>query len=142
VSLWFLNRDKTPAGARAWRDRRGEVLFIDARNLGVMVDRTHRELTDDNIARIADTYHAWRGEPGAADYIDIPGFCATATLEQIAEHRHVLTPGRYVGAEQADDDGEPIDEKIKRLTDRLYDAFYESDRLQDEVRTALRALDV
>jgi type I restriction enzyme M protein len=142
ASLWFLNRDKTPGGARAWRDRRGEVLFIDARHLGVMVDRTHRELTDDDIARIAGTYHAWRGERGAGEYADVPGFCASATTEQIAEHQHVLTPGRYVGAEDVEEDCEPLDEKIARLTEELFEAFEESDRLQVRVRTALGRLDV
>lgn len=142
VSLWFLNRDKSPGGARNWRDRRGEVLFIDARNLGVMVDRTHRELTDDDLTQIAGTYHAWRGERDTSEYADIAGFCASATLDQIAENRHVLTPGRYVGAEDADDDGEPLNHKIKRLSDGLYDAFDLSRRMQDRVRTALERLDV
>jgi type I restriction enzyme M protein len=137
VSLWFLNRDKTPGGARAWRDRRGEVLFVDARNLGAMVDRTHRELTDDDIARIAGTYHAWRGERDAGEYADVPGFCASATTEQIAKHQHVLTPGRYVGAEDVEEDSEPLDEKIARLTKELYEAFEESDRLQARARSQL-----
>src|SRR4051794_38088041 len=106
VSLWFLNRDKTPGGGRAWRERLGEVLLIDARGLGVMVDRTHRELGDDDISRIASTYHAWRGERGVGEYADTPGYCASATTDEIAKHGHVLTPGRYVGAEAADDDGE------------------------------------
>lgn len=141
VSLWFLNRDKTPGGARAWRDRRSEVLFIDARKLGTMVDRTHRQLTEQDIARIAGTYHAWRGERGAGQYGDIAGFCATATIEQISEHRHALTPGRYVGAEEAAEDDEPLGEKIVRLTQELFDAFAESDRLQDRVRAALERLD-
>jgi type I restriction enzyme M protein len=141
ASLWFLNRDKTPGGARAWRDRRGEVLFIDARKLGAMVDRTHRALSDDDIARIAGTYHAWRGERDAGEYADVPGFCASATSEQIAEHRHVLTPGRYVGAEEAEEDDEPLDQKIARLTKELYKAFDESDRQQARTREALGRLD-
>ena len=142
VSLWFLNRDKSAGGAPAWRDRRREVLFVDARNLGVMVDRTHRELTHDEIARIAGTYHAWRGEPDAGHYADTPGFCASASLSAIAAHQHVLTPGRYVGAEAADNDGEPLDQKIRRLTDGLYAAFDESAALERRVRTALGHLDV
>jgi type I restriction enzyme M protein len=81
------------------RDRRGQVLFIDARKLGRMADRTHRELTDEEISRIARTYQAWRGEKDAGDYADVPGFCNSATLEEIRKHGHVLTPGRYVGAE-------------------------------------------
>jgi type I restriction enzyme M protein len=96
AALWFLNRDKTPGGARAWRDRRGETLFIDARKLGTLVDRTHRELTNEDIARIAGTYHAWRGERDADEYADIPGFCASVSRERIAEGRVArgnLTPG-------------------------------------------------
>lgn len=117
------------------------MLFIDARNLGVMVDRTHRELTDEDIARIASTYHAWRGETDAGGYEDVPGFCASATLDQIAEHRFVLTPGRYVGTEDAEDDGEPIDKKIARLKKELYQAFEENEQLQDRVREALERID-
>jgi type I restriction enzyme M protein len=142
ASLWFLNRDKTPGGIRAWRDRRSETLFIDARKLGSMVDRTHREFTHADIARIAATYHAWRGEPSAGEYADVPGFCASARFHQIAEHRYVLTPGRYVGAEDTEEDDEPLDEKITRLTGELYNAFQESDRLQAGVRAALGRLDV
>ena len=141
VSLWFLDRDKSSRGSQRWRDRKGEVLFIDARKLGQLVDRTHRELTDDEIARIAGTYHAWRGEPGAGRYEDVSGFCASATTEQIAEHRFVLTPGRYVGAEDVEDDGEPIEKKLARLKGELFKAFEESDRLQERVRTALERLD-
>ena len=145
VSLWFLNRDKgnghTRPGSPTWRDRRGEMLFIDARKLGAMVDRTHRELTDEDIARIADTYHAWRGEPEAGAYEDVPGFCASATVAQITEHRFVLTPGRYVGSEAAEEDDEPIGDKIARLKSELYEAFEESDRLQARVRAALERID-
>ena len=141
ASLWFLNRSKQNGHAKGtWRDRRGEVLFIDARKLGAMVDRTHREMTDEDIAMIASTYHAWRGEPDAGEFKDVPGFCASATFDQIAEHRFVLTPGRYVGIEDAEDDGEPIDEKIARLRKELYQAFEESERLQSRVREALERL--
>jgi type I restriction enzyme M protein len=125
--LWFLARDKSgkspsPSLGQGWgeggrfRDRRGQVLFIDARKLGRMVDRTHREFTDAEIARIARSYHAWRGEKDAGDYADVPGFCKSATLEDIRKHGHVLTPGRYVGAEAQADDGEPFEEKMRRLT--------------------------
>jgi len=91
------------------------VLFIDARQMGVLVDRTRRELTDDEIKKIADTYHAWRGEKDAGEYADVPGFCKSATLEDIRQHGHVLTPGRYVGAADVEDDGEPFAEKMARL---------------------------
>jgi type I restriction enzyme M protein len=124
VCLWFLARNKKNG---RFRDRRGETLFIDARKLGTMADRTHRELTDVDIAKIANTYHAWRGDPvGAAQaatqpatYSDIPGFCKSATLDDIRKHGHVLTPGRYVGAEAAEDDSEPFEEKMKRLAATL-----------------------
>ncbi len=120
VCLWFLARNKRngPSGRPA-RDRRGETLFIDARRLGTMVDRVHRELTDDDLARIADTYHAWRGDQDAGEYADVPGFCKATKLDDIRKHGHVLTPGRYVGAEVAEDDGEPFEEKMKRLAETL-----------------------
>ena len=98
VCLWFIARDKRDG---RFRNRRGETLFIDARKMGMLVDRTHRELNDEDIARIAGTYHAWRGDKGAAKYEDIAGFCRRATRDEIAAHDFVLTPGRYVGAEAA-----------------------------------------
>lgn len=112
--LWFLARNKNPG--KGLRDRRGQVLFIDARQMGVLVDRTRRELTDAEIKKIADTYHAWRGEPDAGEYQDVSGFCKSATLEEIRKHGFVLTPGRYVGAAQQEDDGEPFEEKMARLS--------------------------
>jgi type I restriction enzyme M protein len=116
--LWFVARDKMNT---RFRDRRGEVLFIDARKLGTMIDRVHRELTTEDIKRIADTYHAWRGnKDGAKTYADVLGFCKAATLEDVRKHGYVLTPGRYVGAEQTQDDGEPFDEKMNRLTVALH----------------------
>ena len=87
------------------------MLFIDARKFGTLVDRVHRELSDDDIAKIAGTYHAWRGDKGAGKYEDTPGFCKSATLDEIRSHGHVLTPGRYVGAEEIEDDGEPFERK-------------------------------
>ncbi|MCW5829982.1 MAG: SAM-dependent DNA methyltransferase [Deltaproteobacteria bacterium] len=135
--LWFLTRSKSNG---KFRDRRGETLFIDARKLGQMVDRTHRELTDDDVARIATTYHAWRGEKDAGKYEDIPGFCKSAKLGEIKSHGHVLTPGRYVGAEDIEDDGEPFEEKIKRLSAKLEEQFAESARLERQIREILRGL--
>jgi len=116
VCLWFLARDNRN---HRFRDRRDELLFIDVRKVGEMEDRTHRKLTDEDIARIADTYHAWRGEEDeiarVGEYEDIPGFCKSATLEEVRKHGHVLTPGRYVGAEATEEDAEPFDEKMRRL---------------------------
>jgi type I restriction enzyme M protein len=105
-----------------------------------MVDRTHRELTDADIARIAGTYHAWRGEEGTEPYTDVPGFCRSATLDEIREHGHVLTPGRYVGAAATDADAEPFDEKLARLTAGLEEQFAESARLEEHIRAALGQL--
>ena len=116
------------------------MLFIDARKMGQMVDRTHRELTDEEIARIADTYHAWRGEKEAGEYKDVPGFCKSATLEEIRKHGYVLTPGRYVGAEAAEDDGEPFEEKMKRLVAQLREQQAEARRLDEAIWRNIKEL--
>ena len=139
VCLWFLARDRKN---HKFRDRRGEVLFIDARKMGQMVDRTHRELTAEDITRIATTYHAWRGEKDVGEYEDIPGFCKVATLEEIRKHGHVLTPGRYVGAEAREEDDEPFQEKMQRLTATLEQQFAESARLETAIRTNLKYLGI
>ena len=115
--LWFLARNKNPG--KAWRDRRGEVLFIDARRLGHMAGRTRKEFSDADIARVAAAHRAWRGAPGAAPYEDEPGFCKSATLKEIGGHGHVLTPGRYVGAAPQQDDGEPFGDEMERLAAQL-----------------------
>jgi type I restriction enzyme M protein len=167
--LWFITRDKKNI---KYRDRRGQVLFIDARKLGRMVDRTHRELTDQEIARIANTYHAWRGsskisssthkknsspspstgeckslpptrsggEGEVTEYADIPGFCKSATLGEIRKHGHVLTPGRYVGSEAAEDDGEAFEDKMKRLTTTLREQQAEAAKLDAAIATNLKEL--
>jgi type I restriction enzyme M protein len=135
--LWFLARDRKDG---KFRDRRGHVLFIDARKLGRMVDRTHRELTDEDIARIANTYHAWRGEKDAGEYADVPGFCKSATLDEVRKHGHVLTPGRYVGAEAQEDDGEPFDEKMKRLVATLREQQAEAAKLDSAIAANLKEL--
>ncbi len=128
--LWFLARG---------RRRRGEILFIDARKLGRMVDRTHRELTGEDIARIADTYRSWRtGEDDA--YADVPGFCNSASLEEVRKHEHVLTPGRYVGVEPQKDDGEPFSDKMKRLVTELREQQAEGARLDAAITRNLEAL--
>jgi len=136
--LWFLARNKNPG--RGLRDRRGQVLFIDARQMGVLVDRTRRELTDEEIKKIADTYHAWRGEPDAGEYQDVPGFCKSATLDEIRKHGHVLTPGRYVGAATQADDGEPFAEKMARLVAQLREQQAEGAKLDAAIAANLREL--
>lgn len=115
--LWILAKDRSNGLVKnsKLRDRRGEILFIDARNMGVLVDRTRRELTEDEISRIAETYHAWRGEKHAGVYADVPGYCKSASLADVRKHGHVLTPGRYVGAMAQTADDEPFDEKMQRL---------------------------
>jgi type I restriction enzyme M protein len=113
-------------------------LFIDARKLGVLIDRVHRELTAEEINRIGDTYHAWRA--GKGNYADIAGFCKSATLEEIRGHGYVLTPGRYVGAEETQEDDEPFVEKMERLTQVLQGQFAESARLEAEIKLNLRGL--
>jgi len=134
VSLWFLARDKSNSG---FRDRRGEALFIDARKMGHLVDRIHRDLSDEDSNRITRAYHAWRGESDAGDYEDLPGFCKSATLEEIASHSYILSPGRYVGSEVLEGDREPFEEKMARLTASLEEQFLESARLEEEIRESL-----
>jgi type I restriction enzyme M protein len=137
VCLWFLAKNKHN-GKR--RDRRKETLFIDARKLGTLIDRVHRELTDADIARIAGTYHAWRSDKDAGKYEDIAGFCKSATAADIAAHGHVLTPGRYVGAEEVEDDGEPFEEKMARLVAELRGQFAESAKLEKLIKANLGGL--
>ena len=144
VCVWFFAKDKG-IGAQGSVDRTGRVLFIDARELGFMVDRAERSLAPEDIARIADTYHSWRGSPSAVGegketYADVPGFCASVTLADIKAADYALTPGRYVGAPEAEDDGEPIEQKIERLTKELFAAFDENARLEQIVRTQLARL--
>jgi len=169
--LWFIARNKKNG---RFRDRRGETLFIDTRKMGYLIDRTHREFSDEEISRIAHTYHAWRskvplpsvgrdnpkshfpnvrednpkipsplegeGKGEGVVYKDIPGFCKSAALEEIRSHGYVLTPGRYVGAEDIEDDGEPFDEKMKRLTTKLEEQFAESAKLEALIKRNLKGL--
>ncbi len=172
VCLWFLAKNKSgrptsPAGRGAGgegkplRDRRGETLFIDARKMGTLIDRVHRELTDADLEKITSTYHAWRVDGltqrrGGAErkkdseslrasaplreYSDIPGFCKSATTAEIAAHGYVLTPGRYVGAESVEGDGEPFEEKMPRLVAELHAQFAESAKLEAAIRANLKGL--
>ena len=145
VCLWFLTKDKSQNRVRSelpQRDRHREVLFIDARNVGHMVSRTNKELSTEDIARIAHAYHAWRGEPDLRAYEDVPGFCASVTIDIVREHKHVLTPGRYVGAEEAEIDGEAAEDKIARLTNEIREGFERRSALQAGVLSALDSLAV
>ncbi|MCY4639605.1 MAG: class I SAM-dependent DNA methyltransferase [Chloroflexi bacterium] len=134
--LWFLSKGRDGD----YRSREGETLFIDARAMGRMTDRTHRELTAEDIARIAGTYHAWRGEESAGEYAEVPGFCKSANLEEVRRHGHVLTPGRYVGAAPREDDGEPFEEKMARLAAQWREQRAEAERLDAAIEANLEAL--
>lgn len=134
--LWFLAKDKS---ANGHRDRRGEILFIDARKMGVMVDRTRREFSDEDIEKIVETYHQWRNKDG--DYEDVLGFCKSASKEEVAKQGWVLTPGRYVGAEDVVDDGVPFEERIVNLRSTLADQFSRSEKLARTIQSGLSAIE-
>ncbi len=147
--IWFLTKNKgerTSAAGRELRDRKGEVLFIDARNLGYMKDRVLRDFTQDDLDKVTETFHAWQStsscdsREGGNSYEDIPGFCKSAILDEIIKHNYVLTPGRYVGAVDAEEDSEPFAEKMARLTGQLKAQFEESDRLEAEIKQNLAEL--
>jgi len=138
VCLWFLARNKNPGGG--WRDRRGEVLFIDARKMGVMVDRVRRELSDDDIATIVDAYHAWRGELDAPKYADVAGFAKAASLEEVRNQGFVLTPGRYVGAPDLEDDSPSFVERFAVLREALLQQLDQGDALSTQIRAELGSI--
>jgi type I restriction enzyme M protein len=140
VCLWFLARSKSSDTKRGFRDRRKQTLFIDGRKLGTLTDRVHRELTDADLQKIATTYHGWRGEKDAGKYEDVAGFCRSATTSDIAVHGHVLTPGRFVGAEDIEDDGDPFEEKMPRLVAELRAQFAESAKLERAIAASLMGL--
>lgn len=133
VCLWIMNRNKKEHGK--FRNRENEILFIDARNMGTMIDRRHRELINEDVNKIAETYHNWRS--GCENYEDVQGFCKAATIEEVRGNDYVLTPGRYVGIEEAEDDGVPFEEKMEKLTSELGELFEKSSRLEDEIRKNL-----
>jgi type I restriction enzyme M protein len=135
VSLWFISKDRHGNGHR---QRQGETLLIDARNLGSMVTRRLRELSLEDIDKIADTYHAWRNHDGG--YADVPGFVKAASLEEIAVHDFVLTPGRYVGAVESKEDIEPLEDKIERLTAEVFAEFQRGRELESAVKARLGEL--
>lgn len=138
--LWFLTRNKGADKERGYKARQRKTLFIDARKMGQLIDRTHRELPRDAVAEIARTYHAWRGEKDAGKYEDIPGFCKSATLEEIETHGFVLTPGRFVDAEEIEDDGVPFEEKMAELSAELFEQMAEAQELDNTIRQNLEAL--
>jgi len=140
VCLWFISRNKKANSTRGFRDRQGKTLFIDARKMGSLVDRVHRDLLEEEIGEIASTYHAWRGETDAGEYEDKPGFCKSATLEEIKSHHYVLTPGRYVGAAEIEDDGIPFEEKMAELSATIYGQMREGAELDAVIRRNLEAL--
>ncbi len=160
VCLWFLAKNKNADAKRGFRDCRKHTLFIDARKLGTLIDRVHRELTDADLQKITSTYHAWRREAGLTrsrgektsdsdslrapasprEYSDVPGFCKSATTAEIAAHGHVLTPGRYVGAEEIADDGDPFEERMPRLVAELHAQFAESAKLETLIKKNLKGL--
>jgi type I restriction enzyme M protein len=138
--LWFIARDKLNS---KFRDRRGEVLFIDARKLGIMVDRRHRELAPEDIKKISGTYHAWRGElvnGRKVEYADAPGFCKAAKLDDIRKQDHILTPGRYVGAEEEEDEAEVFEERMKSLSAELQEQMKEGKNLDEEIISNLKRI--
>jgi type I restriction enzyme M protein len=137
--LWFLSRNRTGrVHPYPFRDRSNEILFIDARKLGTMINRRNKEFADEDIANIAGTYHAWRGEGGA--YEDIPGFCKAATIDEVRTNNYVLMPGRYVGTEDAEDDGIPFEEKMNALTKKLAEQFTLGNELQERIRKNLKGI--
>lgn len=140
VCLWFLTKSKKADKQRGYRNREWETLFIDSRQIGTMISRTQKELTEADITRIAKTYHAWRGGKKDGMYEDQPGYCKSATLEEIRKHDFVLTPGRYVGAADLEDDGIPVETKMTEMTQLLYQQMEESSKLDNVIRKNLEVL--
>ncbi len=134
--LWFLSKDKTNSG---FRNRSNEILFIDARKLGTMINRRNKDLTDDDIKQIADTYHAWRNIDNSK-YADIAGFCRSATLDEVRQSNYVLMPGRYVGTEEEEADLVPFEEKMKTLTTKLGEQFKQAEVLEKAIRENLKSI--
>jgi type I restriction enzyme M protein len=145
VCLWFLTKNKAGIsnGAKT-RPRKGATLFIDARQIGDMETRTLRAFSEADVMKVADAYHAWRGAETSAgqEYADVTGFCRAVTTTEISNHGYVLTPGRYVGSEETEGDGEPLDEKIARLSAEIRYAFKVREDLQPAVLAALDSIEV
>lgn len=135
VCLWFVSRDRHD---HKYRDRHDEILFIDARKMGVMVSRKNRELTDEEIKKISDTYHCWKAKDCA--YEDVKGFCKAAKMTEVEKNGFVLTPGRYVGTDVVEEDDEVFEEKMQRLTKELGEQFKESKVLEEKIRENLKGI--
>ena len=145
VCLWFLTKSKKARKVKGrsesnQRERTGETLFIDARNHGSMLDRTHKEFTEADIAEITDTYHAWRGEAKSGEYEDKPGFCKSSSIEDIKANDYSLTPSRYVGTAPLEDDGIPFETKMTDLTATLYQQMADAKKLDKSIQKNLEAL--
>lgn len=133
--LWFVTRDKTN---NKFRNRKDEILFIDARNIGHMADRTHREFNDEDVQSIAQVYHNWRGE--GREYEDVRGFCKSVHLDEVKKHDYILTPGRYVGFAEEEEDPEEFEEKMQKLSQKLSEEFKKSDELEEQIKENLKGL--
>ena len=140
VCIWFITKNKKQDNTKDYRNRTGETLFIDARNMGTMTDRTHKELTTDDISEIAKTYHAWRGEAKDGDYQDIAGYCKAAKFEDIKANDYVLTPGRYVGVAEEADDGIAFESKMQALTNTLFEQMGKAEELDKAIKQNLQKL--
>ena len=140
VCLWFLTKNKEGNAEQGTKGREGETLFIDARQMGTMISRTTKELTTGDIAEIARTYHAFRGEADSGMYEDKAGFCKVATIDEIAAHDFVLTPGRYVGAAELEDDGVLFESKMQELSQTLYQQMQDAEKLDAVIRRNLEVL--
>ena len=145
VCLWFMTKNKKAVSIKKGktqerRDRTGETLFIDARQMGTMISRVHKELTEEDLDRITTTYHSWRGQTAEGSYEDIAGYCKSATLEDIQKNDYVLTPGRYVGIAEEEDDGIPFEEKMRGLSAQLFEQMEKSSQLDTEIRSNLKVL--
>uniref|UniRef100_UPI0015D6F4DE N-6 DNA methylase n=2 Tax=Staphylococcus TaxID=1279 RepID=UPI0015D6F4DE len=136
VCLWFISNNK---GQNDKKERRNEILFIDAREIGHMVSRTLKEFSDEDIQKVAQTYHAWRGTNDKS-YEDIAGFCKVADLEEVKNNEYILTPGRYVGLADVEEDSEPFEQKMERITADLSEQFAKSKELEDQIRKSLEGL--
>ena len=136
VCLWFISNNK---GRNSKKERQNEILFIDARDIGHVVSRTLKEFSDEDIQKVAQTYHAWKGTNDKS-YEDIAGFCKVANLEEIKNNEYILTPGRYVGLADVEEDEEPFEQKMERITSELSEQFAKSKELEDQIRKSLEGL--